>query len=184
MVSAWDHPRVCGEHRPAPTGGAGCSGSSPRMRGTLPRHTAEFQRRGIIPAYAGNTGSLAATARATWDHPRVCGEHDDMPLHCDELTGSSPRMRGTHPAGRLRMPDRGIIPAYAGNTSDSNRGTRTRWDHPRVCGEHQWASYRPWHCVGSSPRMRGTPARKPAIMSLTGIIPAYAGNTAHLHQRL
>ena len=50
-----DHPRVCGEHLNH-WGIYGVSpGSSPRMRGTLPRDVTQFETGGIIPAYAGNT---------------------------------------------------------------------------------------------------------------------------------
>ena len=51
------------------------------------------------------------------------------------------------------------------------------WDHPRVCGEH-FSRFHEILCgEGSSPRMRGTPATIPPSARLTGIIPAYAGNT-------
>ena len=54
---AWDHPRVCGEH--SADGGRDFprDGSSPRMRGA-PRITFRPNRKsGIIPAYAGSTGT-------------------------------------------------------------------------------------------------------------------------------
>ncbi|ABC22143.1 conserved hypothetical protein [Rhodospirillum rubrum ATCC 11170] len=48
------HPRVCGE-QPLGTGaGAGCSGSSPRVRGTGAAALANAQRGRFIPACAGN----------------------------------------------------------------------------------------------------------------------------------
>ena len=50
-----DHPRVCGEHTRANTVPALRSGSSPRVRGTLPVSELGFQLGGIIPACAGNT---------------------------------------------------------------------------------------------------------------------------------
>ena len=87
------------------------------MRGTQEPRITPRDVHGIIPAYAGNTCRRLPRIRLPWDHPRVCGEHDDMPLHCDELTGSSPRMRGT-PADVTNLALWvGIIPAYAGNTS-------------------------------------------------------------------
>ena len=50
-----DHPRACGEY----PGAAGCrhprKGSPPRMRGILDRFWAEYPRKGITPAHAGNT---------------------------------------------------------------------------------------------------------------------------------
>ena len=53
----WDHPRVCGEHPHFSVVNNGGAGSSPRMRGTRAERARQIQRRGIIPAYAGNTCS-------------------------------------------------------------------------------------------------------------------------------
>ena len=50
-----DHPRVCGEHSNVLLMRSNCSGSSPRMRGTLSHSPHSRRRTGIIPAYAGNT---------------------------------------------------------------------------------------------------------------------------------
>ena len=93
---AWDHPRVCGEHPSDFVGADGVWGSSPRMRGTLTRRRFFSVRRGIIPAYAGNTRSGYP--------PRGVGG------------GSSPRMRGTLSNALPVAVLTGIIPAYAGNT--------------------------------------------------------------------
>ena len=51
----WDHPRVCGEHIGLIACPAIATGSSPRMRGTPLLLVGLQRRRGIIPAYAGNT---------------------------------------------------------------------------------------------------------------------------------
>ena len=156
-VRARDHPRVCGEHRGMDTRPGIRLGSSPRMRGT---HTAKIVCRdvvGIIPAYAGNTGSLFQPAIRLEDHPRVCGEHTYPYTFRNGKQGSSPRMRGTHVAGNATPVDSGIIPAYAGNTcSGYGRALWTR-DHPRVCGEHGFQTACSAPLRGSSPRMRGTP---------------------------
>ena len=98
------------------------------------------------------------SALTTRDHPRIRGEH--------------------HAEAAAVYAERGIIPAYAGNTvlnasglpccegsSPHTRGTRLRsrathrrsWDHPRIRGEHL-------HHLRHL-REKG------------GIIPAYAGNT-------
>ena len=66
-------------------------------------------------------------------------------------------MRGTrHHRSRL-LPVRGIIPAYAGNTTKIRPSLTVM--------------------VGSSPRMRGTHGDQWMPSVLRGIIPAYAGNT-------
>ena len=152
-------------------------GSSPRMRGTHGQHFNQFHVLGIIPAYAGNTRSALAWHTSMRDHPRVCGEHlfEDRKRILER--GSSPRMRGTlkrvHACGGLR----GIIPAYAGNTVLTTRNTRSRRDHPRVCGEHSTDEIEKAASMGSSPRMRGTLPQRHLPHGGIGIIPAYAGNT-------
>ena len=90
-----DHPRVCGEHRTNATGADDQKGSSPRMRGTLPRGGLVAGDEGIIPAYAGNTHPAFATCGPNRDHPRVCGEHWVSRASTPSMRGSSPRMRGT-----------------------------------------------------------------------------------------
>ena len=74
----------------------------------------------------------------------------------------------------------GIIPAYAGNTSNTRLRVRTPRDHPRVCGEHDFDSSKFGGDLGSSPRMRGTHELFDGFGQAAGIIPAYAGNTSLL----
>ena len=160
-VPLWDHPRVCGEHNMSRAGLAVNQGSSPRMRGTLVRGLLGGRQTGIIPAYAGNTGSMHAATSKSWDHPRVCGEHLSTFLIYVITKGSSPRMRGTLLRHRRRMRSGGIIPAYAGNTCVYFVFELCCRDHPRVCGEHIADKMRVLAKKGSSPRMRGTPSRCP-----------------------
>ena len=121
-VSAWDHPRGCGEHPAPPNKADGTTGSSPRMRGTpmSPRVGSWIER--IIPADAGNTKGRTAGCRTRPDHPRGCGEHQCLPAWGVGLKGSSPRMRGTLKDERLVVGHDRIIPADAGNTNVSPRG--------------------------------------------------------------
>ena len=116
----WDHPRVCGEHATGASTQVNCTGSSPRMRGTLQVTQVEREAVGIIPAYAGNTWPPAVAWCKAWDHPRVCGEHLLCVVGRREEQGSSPRMRGTRidDEHSRRLP--GIIPAYAGNTASAS----------------------------------------------------------------
>ena len=116
VLGCWDHPRVCGEHLKMHRPEAAVWGSSPRMRGTPVRPVDSGSRRGIIPAYAGNTARASTCPVSPRDHPRVCGEHI-IQRFVDALElGSSPRMRGTHVHDRTQVWPIGIIPAYAGNT--------------------------------------------------------------------
>ena len=111
-----DHPRVCGEHVPGVWTCRGYWGSSPRMRGTPPLMRPARIPRGIIPAYAGNTGEWTQQAYVVGDHPRVCGEHQCKKTERHLAWGSSPRMRGTPKSKTDNAKKNGIIPAYAGNT--------------------------------------------------------------------
>ena len=92
--------------------------------------------------------------------------------------GSSPRMRGAPEEDARTAIAEGIIPAYAGSTSDAPETVRDPGDHPRVCGEHPHFAIVTAGEAGSSPRMRGAHSRCSPTTSRHGIIPAYAGSTA------
>ena len=111
-----DHPRVCGEHSLREHFGRPGQGSSPRMRGTPIFQRSWPSTTGIIPAYAGNTFAQWIDQTKNRDHPRVCGEHLLSRLTRFTVSGSSPRMRGTRARQAAVARERGIIPAYAGNT--------------------------------------------------------------------
>ncbi len=172
-----DHPRVCGEHPFTIAISFSALGSSPRMRGAPVRPTLLAAGRGIIPAYAGSTGSLPRTTSLCTDHPRVCGEHSPMSHISYVPPGSSPRMRGAPRAFALQRRGLGIIPAYAGSTQAPHGIQKATRDHPRVCGEHVEKMCSLSFIWGSSPRMRG--ARRVAVIRclFRRIIPAYAGST-------
>ena len=152
-----DHPRLRGEHRNARWTMSMATGSSPLTRGT-PRNGRDR------PCSIGN-------------HPRLRGEHRVHDHEVHGSGGSSPLTRGT--LGRDALGDAvgGIIPAYAGNTRRSVRGSPRGWDHPRLRGEHM-SSMRFWPLdSGSSPLTRGTLHMGLHGGRREGIIPAYAGNT-------
>ena len=86
------------------------------MRGTPCAGCRAGSRRGIIPAYAGNTLVLVLGLCGLRDHPRVCGEHGLVDCVANLPEGSSPRMRGTRDEMLETTNSPGIIPAYAGNT--------------------------------------------------------------------
>ena len=66
------------------------------MRGTHVFVDSRYIARGIIPAYAGNTLDSVGVGIENRDHPRVCGEHRSTSSSWMLVSGSSPRMRGTH----------------------------------------------------------------------------------------
>ena len=111
-----DHPRMCGEHPAWLLFLSPMMGSSPHVRGALPRVPGTGRRRGIIPACAGSTGRCECLKTEEWDHPRMCGEHSPVPQSNSSASGSSPHVRGAHDAARTCGRSRGIIPACAGST--------------------------------------------------------------------
>ena len=133
---ARDHPRGCGEHLEHGKQPVACSGSSPRMRGTLKRERQLGRPFRIIPADAGNTHGFLFIEPPVEDHPRGCGEHRSACRSWETVCGSSPRMRGTHRATESSSESMRIIPADAGNTCTAYSASSGVKDHPRGCGEH------------------------------------------------
>ena len=86
------------------------------------------------------------------------------------------RMRGTEALGRHLGARERFIPAYAGNSGARAPGGWGRAVHPRVCGEQRRSRHLQPCASGSSPRMRGTGARRRLPMADDRFIPAYAGN--------
>ena len=173
-----DHPRVCGEHTPPRASVSASPGSSPRVRGTHGTIGGARAGDGIIPACAGNTICLLVSGFRRRDHPRVCGEHFLLVEVDGDDWGSSPRVRGTRVHVAADLLAGGIIPACAGNTSPAASRWANDRDHPRVCGEHPVAGSVSRVRMGSSPRVRGTPAASDSRPLACGIIPACAGNTS------
>ena len=177
IIRVEDHPRVCGEHRVPVVRAQVQRGSSPRMRGAHLNVVDVLDPCGIIPAYAGSTMSRDGESWECEDHPRVCGEHVRLAIDNLRYEGSSPRMRGALRHLLVRVDLGGIIPAYAGSTCRVTSQTAFAGDHPRVCGEHPKGKRDDTLFKGSSPRMRGARWASPGNVSITRIIPAYAGST-------
>ena len=157
------------------------SGSSPRMRGARAILGPRILHPRIIPADAGSTGPLRARHPSRTDHPRGCGEHDEVKPALFDLGGSSPRMRGAPSHTRRCCNTTRIIPADAGSTATSAEPAAGCWDHPRGCGEHTSQSKEAKFGQGSSPRMRGAQGGGMDHVVGSGIIPADAGSTGNLH---
>ena len=91
--------------------------------------------------------------------------------------GSSPLARGTPPAISTAQAYLGLIPARAGNTTHSLRGSKPSWAHPRSRGEHVGAAAGAGGAMGSSPLARGTRRFWVPSTLPQWLIPARAGNT-------
>ena len=109
------HPRGCGERWDAGRPGAEIGGSSPRVRGTRCCPSSRLHPGRFIPAGAGNAHRRHGARRSGSVHPRGCGERPATHGQAYQLSGSSPRVRGTR-SGRCAAPRwRRFIPAGAGN---------------------------------------------------------------------
>ncbi len=75
------------------------------------------------------------------------------------MNGSSPHLRGTLVKHGLTTPIARFIPAPAGNTRVSLNTSIYGTVHPRTCGEHGTPTFSMMSAPGSSPHLRGTPAR-------------------------
>ena len=86
------------------------------MRGALKSWFPLMEGDKIIPADAGSTPPRCLPGCGRPDHPRRCGEHEDLWHKVIQPAGSSPQMRGA-PQTRVEQPvPSGIIPADAGST--------------------------------------------------------------------
>ena len=175
------HPRACGENVKAVRRIPTLLGSSPRVRGKQHRAVKSRRGRGLIPARAGKTPGARPDRPIQPAHPRACGENARGYTGHKPRTGSSPRVRGKHQAPQLRGQGPGLIPARAGKTRRTLIGYWLPQAHPRACGENTglagWGQAR----AGSSPRVRGKPARRPHRGHRPRLIPARAGKTRRRH---
>ena len=125
--------------------------------------------------YAGKRRSSPSSRRPSRDHPRVCGEKSVWHFQLRPVVGSPPRMRGKVLNEEETQQEIGITPAYAGKSSGPQARNRTKWDHPRVCGEKVSSATGTICAPGSPPRMRGKDVKQAIHMMMLRITPAYAG---------
>ena len=88
-----------------------------------------------------------------------------------------PHTRGARRSVDFDLLDHGITPAYAGNTPTSSAVSGIKGDHPRIRGEHILIVTGEEVASGSPPHTRGTLKKLILYIILSGITPAYAGNT-------
>ena len=86
-------------------------------------------------------------------------------------------MRGTRIDSDLFYKLQGITPAYAGNTLNQISLIDISEDHPRLRGEYNAETADQLTDTGSPPPTRGIQVEDYKIYGVSGITPAYAGNT-------
>ena len=109
----------------------------------------------------------------------MCGEKPFVQAVNGGTQGSPPRVRGKDVIIRRLYPQYGITPACAGKSHQAGNRRRTRWDHPRVCGEKKRACPVYLRFLGSPPRVRGKEVANATLENSAGITPACAGKSLH-----
>ena len=150
-------------------------GLSPRVRGNRVNLGVRCQRRGSIPACAGEPPSATRPSAATRVYPRVCGGTFLLRFHGLTLQGLSPRVRGNPLVGVKCAAYGGSIPACAGEPSATKPIPSMCRVYPRVCGGTRISPNNAVADYGLSPRVRGNPALEPQLHQANGSIPACAG---------
>ena len=131
----------------------------------------------ITPAGAGKTNEMKRNIYKDGDHPRRCGENIYSENGNSANQGSPPQVRGKR-AMRVRCAVLSrITPAGAGKTGAANCKPPIARDHPRRCGENQYANKPHKWGLGSPPQVRGKLARKIEGYARSRITPAGAGKT-------
>ncbi len=169
------HPRVYGELRPVLLPPLDEAGSSPRVRGTLWTDLTTWVHARFIPACTGNSAIFLGHIELLAVHPRVYGE---LAINLGEtLTtdGSSPRVRGTPRHENRRAASLRFIPACTGNSIAGPCRRRQCRFIPACTGNSATHAYHGLNLVGSSPRVRGTPAEAPGAARRTSVHPRVYG---------
>ena len=157
--------------------GPNLRGSSPRVRGKLVVLLNVPQEHRLIPARAGKTQRRSTPPRASWAHPRACGENGRRGERGLALGGSSPRVRGKLDGVDADLQGGRLIPARAGKTLRARCAAGGPGAHPRACGENLRGPGGRDYPQGSSPRVRGKRGAGLPAPSLDRLIPARAGKT-------
>src|SRR5690554_4710723 len=127
---------MCGDHSTYLAIMARKAGSPPHVRGPPPSLSDNQNSSGITPACAGTTLTLPRVYPMHWDHPRMCGDHQEQIDGSITTWGSPPHVRGPRKKGDEVYQERGITPACAGTTVDTIALSVILRDHPRMCGDH------------------------------------------------
>ena len=154
-----DHPRPCGEKPCTLLGDAMAAGSPPPMRGKGTFFLQNVPLHRITPAHAGKSPRCNYFRGSPKDHPRPCGEKEQVRPTAAGRRGSPPPMRGKESV--MDYVSIGIM------------------DHPRPCGEKVGVRVRVRAGGGSPPPMRGK-VHMAFYPPLIGITPAHAGKSPYM----
>ena len=151
------------------------AGLSPRVRGSPWGPQTMGRSIGPIPACAGQPGPVAPSTLPGRAYPRVCGAAGGGDSFGRRVWGLSPRVRGSPDASGWATFPIGPIPACAGQPIRSQLNSALDRAYPRVCGAAEGMRYLFLLFSGLSPRVRGSRGVNTYTITLTGPIPACAG---------
>jgi len=171
-------PRECGGNPPVTRRNIAGKGPSPRVRGKRSGRSLRERDVRSIPASAGETRGRHRSRRIRPVHPRECGGNTVPSSRSRREAGPSPRVRGKHLAARPLTRWEGSIPASAGETSVRCPRSCSIRVHPRECGGNAYRNACSGNGMGPSPRVRGKQNARPKMKTLSGSIPASAGETS------
>ena len=145
------------------------------MRGKVIGHIHILPLKRITPAHAGKSLLHRVLFLVSGDHPRTCGEKDDVDSVKGDNEGSPPHMRGKVKRKACYTLMSRITPAHAGKRLRFIFLKTTFTDHPRTCGEKFILLCLCSYHEGSPPHMRGKVCRFRVPALPLRITPAHAG---------
>ena len=149
------HPRSRGENQDENIVNLSKQGSSPLTRGKPASQSTTSQRQGLIPAHAGKTEGYSSSRARPRAHPRSRGENWNAVALTACILGSSPLTRGKRYQPEQVAEFKGLIPAHAGKTTQTDPQPTNKTAHPRSRGENRCVCRRTAAHRGSSPLTRG-----------------------------
>ena len=152
-------------------------GSPPPVRGLLASSSVSASMSRITPACAGTTLKFLIFVPIFRDHPRLCGDYQNVPIVIDFSRGSPPPVRGLLGSVSIIPALCRITPACAGTTCTFFCLHKFSKDHPRLCGDYAFILWIISRGIGSPPPVRGLLKADNLINDIAGITPACAGTT-------
>ena len=174
-IRAAVYPRVCGGAKIGRPAILRSKGLSPRVRGSPNQHGILSECAGSIPACAGEPTARSYGTPPTRVYPRVCGGARALLPERADVSGLSPRVRGSPDRPWACAVTYRSIPACAGEPHHLNASRARARVYPRVCGGALGVGLQPCERKGLSPRVRGSRHDGGGEPGDQGSIPACAG---------
>ena len=126
---------MCGELELEGNNTMRCTGSSPRVWGTLLKLLRGCGNIRFIPTCVGNSPQVISPDNPLAVHPHVCGELAIAAIDGWKVAGSSPRVWGTLFHSNHSPENMRFIPTCVGNSLAVDTKYPEVSVHPHVCGE-------------------------------------------------